>query len=355
VVPVALTYPVQFLPAAGGRWSSALAEFADTVEPGQTVQFPSPSLAVVDSSGTFTFGPAYDGAEVVLDWASMMDYDRIGRRFYFAGGRPRTDPDAGKLVWYDVEENKWDSEIGWSGRAVGHFYRSGCVATEARKFFFSSLGQSIDALDLDTGAISEVATPSGSLQPGAGGSTSLGAGSVRTIIWVPTLGDQGSLIWVSINFGMRLFRYDLSSESWSGAGYYDGQAYTDQHLTGHYHPLTDAVIVGSSSVSSNNKLTIFDGTGLIGTANAPCAVTCTGTLASPFVPHPSKRSSINFCHETNKVWEYNWDADTWTDRGARNAGINSAACIAGVYKDVILIAKRLSAGNSQTWVYKPDF
>lgn len=131
--PVPVTYNAAASPVVGGRWWSALSNFARNVQPGQFAQFPSPSLLVADSSGSRPFEPAPEsGSDVgTFDWTSNLPYDGKTRRIFAAGGRPAGTPEAQKLIWYDAKEDKWDSIANPFGTGGGHLYQSCTVALQA--------------------------------------------------------------------------------------------------------------------------------------------------------------------------------------------------------------------------------
>lgn len=340
----------------GGRSSLPnfnLAQFSQSLSPNTFTQFPSPSLAQFDGSGNYPFDAPADSLPdgvAVLDWASIMDFDPQTQRWYFAGGRPKESAIAQKMIWYDCNLDAWQSVGNWSGWRGGHIYRSTCVAPEIRRAFYVAHGTDTESpqvwmWNIDTNTFAGgIPIPSRLLN-----GFSNGWGPVKCLSWFPTMGEQGSLIWIN-DIRDQMCRFDWATQQWTGIGNFDG-AFDNNHLNAHYHPVVDAMIMGGNNAGDNEQLGVLraDGT-TYKTAPAPCSVIPGGSSRGLFVPHPSLPISICMCESTSRIWHYNWISDEWTDEGAYNGNYS----IAGVHPtlEILLLAKYASGGSSTTWVYK---
>jgi hypothetical protein len=291
------------------------------------------------------------GAVHILDWASMMDRDPRTRRWFGAGGRPRQEAIAQKLIWYDELEDRWAARDNWSGVEGGHMYRATTVLPEHRRVAYVPLGTpTIELWDIDdehhAGSIPK--PPSN-----IGGFTNAWMGATF-ICWFPTMGTQGSLVWANDSRD-RICRFDWAEQRWTALGSLDG-TWDNLHFGGHFHPVTGKMILGASTFESQSPLAIVDANGSIGlTAPAPCSTICGGTTRGMFFPHPSRAASIVFCHNTKRIWSYEWAADLWVDRGPVPPEVDSVNVIALPTDSGALIARYRSNGGSTTHVWRPDF
>lgn len=342
----------------GGAWNHALAQFARTLAPGQCLEFPAPGLRTADSSGATPFGQpqsAIDAAIAmgysalpVLDWASMWDFDPRTQRFYVRGGREWQVKETEKLIWYDAKTDTWDSISNWCNAEAGHIYRGTTIANQHGKVLAWNLGSGSHVWDITT---STYEGPLPALSSTFGGKSASWA-SVKSIVWHPTMGAQGSLIFINQSFS-RVARLDWATQTWTPLGTYNS-LWASQNIVGHYHPLTRAVIGGHSFASTPSSLVICeaDGTARL-SAPAPCEISCGGTQNGPFLPHPKRRTSVCFCYITKRIWLYEWDQDNWFNYGPIPAQFNTDNKIGGVVEGCFFLVTR--GADHRAYLYKPDF
>lgn len=366
--PVPVTYSVDAGEVRGGAWNHALAQFAATVQPGQCLEFSCPSLNTVDTSGARPFDQpqsAIDAAALVgesalkvLDWASMMDFDPITQRFYTAGGREISVPETGKIIWFDLRTNSWDSRSHWKpGVHAGHIYRNTTVLPEHRAVY-NHHGGSGAHWDIDN----NVMVQQWGDAPDNLGTRTAGWAVPKCVVWHPNMGAQGAVVWAN-NSWDRVLAFDWATKAWEHivTGYTlngNSSPWTNNHVVGHYHPLTDTVIVGSSWPDFRGRPIVVraDKTTYL-TSTAPCDLTCAGSNGAIFVPHPKRRASISFCYTTKRIWSYEYDSDRWIDRAPIPASFNTRNNIGGVVfaSGVIINVVYGVSGTSKIWVYRPDF
>ncbi len=335
--------------------STPLADFANTLSPGDLVQYPLPSLADSSRTGSYPFdAPAAArnadiGATSLLDWASMMDHDPVTRRWYISGGRPYQSPLPLKMVIFDELANEVRALDQWSGGNCGHLYRSTTVIPEHRRVAYAPHGgPAIALLDIDTESFA------GNLpdfSSNIGGFTNSFMGR-HFLVWFPGYGAQGSLIHANASRS-RVIRYDWATGEWFAIGNFDG-LWENRHFDGHMHPLTGKMILGASTAAINKPLAILDNTGnMTLTAVAPCTVA--SNSRARFFPHPHRDASIAVCNETNKIWTYEWSSDTWVDRGPIPQDINDLDTIAAPMSWGALFFKYGSSGTTKAYAWKPGF
>jgi hypothetical protein len=346
--------PTQGTPASA---STPLQAFAATIAPGAIGRFPSPSLAERGASGSFVFDPPAAAARAglrgvhMLDWASMMDHDPVSRCWFAAGGRPRESALTQKMVWYDERTDAWKARDQWSGVGGGHIYRSTTVVPEHRRVAYSPLGtDTIELWDIDAERhAGSIPKPS----PTIGGFGNAWTGP-SCLTWFPEMGSRGALLFTNASRN-RIVAFDWARQAWTAVGSVDG-TWDNLHIAGHRHPLTAEVIVGASSHDAPRRLAIVDAQGRIRlTAPAPCSNLCGGRTRGMFFPHPSRAASIVFCHNTKRIWSYEWADDEWIDRAPVPPAVDSTNVIALVSQTGVLIARYGSQGGTSTWFWKPGF
>lgn len=358
--PSPVSYSVASGVLRGGRWWHALAQFAATVQPGQCLEFAAPNLNSYDATEGYWFGPTpgVSGAVGPLDssWSSCADFDPVTQRMYFAGGRPEGDSLPQKMVWYDAITDEWRSKSNWSGVRGGHLYRSTCAIPMHRRVAYEPAYTSdgvIPLWDIDSNSYAGTipACPSAI----AGGSSGWQVGSA--LIWHPRMGAQGSIVRGNKSLS-RVVVFDWETQSWIGIGKFnDTAAWDNNHIVGHYHPLTNSVIVGASTPTTQRSLVIVEAdktTHL--TAPAPCSANA-GSASGQFHPHPTRRASINYCTVTKRIWTYEWDADMWVDRAPLPAALDSTSTVSSAVPSLGVILSGLygAGGTSKTYVYRPGF
>jgi hypothetical protein len=333
--------------------ATALETFANNTTAGTTAQFPCSDLAVLHS-GSYVFDPpqaavaANIGAVHMLNWSSMWDYDSVTKRWFTSGGRPYQSTLPTKLVWYDETTNTWGTADQWSGHVCGHLYRSTTVMTSQRKVAYWAHGDNnvIDLWNIDT---NQYAGTLPAPQQPIGGFSNSWLGHMF-LCWFPTMGAAGSLIHVNSSRD-RIVKYDMVTQVWTAVGNFDG-LWTNQHIAGHYHPLTDKMIVGSSDFDDQKALAIISPDGSLSlTAVAPCTVACNST--SQFIPHPTRRASIVIDRETKRRWQYEWDTNTWVDLGALPASIDNGNQSAFTTATGVMVVQYGAAGTSKMFFWKP--
>jgi hypothetical protein len=233
--PLAYTVPVSGTLRAG-RWNHAIAQFAETVLPGQCLEFAAPTLNVYDAVHGYPFGPPASGGIGPMDsaWASCMDLDGATQQGYFAGGRPEAEAPPQKMVWYDARVDSWQSVSNWSGTRGGHMYRSTCVIPEHRRVAYApAYGSSgvIPLWDIDTNEYAgTIPYPPTSIADGSSG-WSVGA----SLIWHPGMGAEGSIVWANQSLS-RVIAFDWATQTWLAIGRFSATAaWENNHMCGHYN------------------------------------------------------------------------------------------------------------------------
>ena len=370
------TYFASVAPVYGGRFApyvppvgdTALAQFAATVSPGQCLEFAAPSLNIYDPIHGYPFGPIpgqywSDSLQAWKDyigpmdsaWATCMDVDPVTKRMYFAGGRPESDPLPQKMVWYDAVLNEWRSKSNWSGIRGGHIYRSTCVIPEHRRVVYVPAYQTNGVCpmwDIDSNTYAgTIPAPPTNISSGTSGWLAGGA-----LVWHPTLGAQGSILWVNVSLS-RIARFDWATQTWVSVGRFSTTAAWDNnHMAGHYNAFAQAAIVGSGTATTPRSLVIVESDGST-RLSAPTISNVASNSLGNFVPHPTRSASISLCITTGRIVSYEWAADAWVDRAALPAAINNVNTIVASLPDsgALLIAKYGASGTSKTYVYRPDF
>ncbi len=332
--------------------------------PGEWQEFAAPSLADNTRTGSYPFDPplaavrADIGAVQLLDWATMMDYDTATRRYFVSGGRPRQYNEPLKLVIYDELENQWSSVDRWSpNSSCGHLYRATTVIPEHRVVAYLPSVENLDGSrtielwDID-GARRYASIPHA--PNNLGGFTNSWQGAMF-ICWHPTLGSRGSLVFVNSSRS-RICRFDWATLTWSALGNFDGE-WSNQHINGHYHPVVGKMIAGASTQEVQRRLAIIDANGGISLTRSACPVsmTCSGTSGGPFFPHATLPLSILFDRQSRRIWTYNWQTDTWTDRAPIPAPMatNNTIALPHPTGGGVLIAEYGSGGGTRTYYWKP--
>lgn len=328
-----------------------LQEAMDALSIGQCVEFDAPSLNVNDSSGSLPFhAPPLSGGVPILDWASVMDYDASTKRFYFSGGRPYDQAPPQKMIWYDELNDVWDSRGNWSGLGGGHIYRSNAVASSVRKVLVMLYGSAFRAWDIDLQQYDgELPRPDRRL-----GGKSSSYSPVSALMWHPNMGAMGSAVMINRSWN-RVNAFDWETQEWSNIAMLGADLWVNQHVTGHYHPLTDAVIGGYSNVDRPTALVIVNADKSYRlTKHAPCNVSIGGDYGGMFIPHPTRRVSIAVCKSTHHVWYYEWDTDEWIDHGLMPAQFENPKEIGGTVHGGVFVARYGSGGTSKTFIWKPE-
>jgi hypothetical protein len=313
------------------------------------------SLADNTRTGSYPFDApaaavaANIGAVKLLDWASMMDFDPVTRRWYISGGRPYQEPITTKMVIVDELANEVRSLDAWSGGQCGHLYRATTVIPEHRRVAYVPHGPTdIALLNIDTETFAgTIPKPPNTI----GGFTN-GWSGYHFLCWFPALGVQGSLVHANSSRD-RVVRFDWQSQAWVSVGNFDG-LWDNRHIDGHMHPLTGKMILGSTTAAIPKPLAILDSTGAMTlTSVSPCTVASNSN--AQFFPHPTRRASISVCHDTDRFWTYEWDDDLWIDRGALPAAINTPEVIACPTPFGALFFEYGSAGTTKAYAWKPNF
>ncbi len=288
----------------------------------------------------------------------MMDFDTATRRYFVSGGRPRQLNEALKLVIYDELENSWSSVDRWSPiSSSGHLYRATTVIPEHRlAAYLPSVGnvdgsRSIELWNID-GAKYHGSLPHA---PNTLGGFSNNWQGSMFLCWHPTLGPKGSLVFVNSSRS-RLCRFDWATRSWSALGHFDGE-WSNEHINGHYHPVVGKMIAGSSTQDEPRRLAIINADGSLALTRSACPVTMTsgGSSGGPFFPHASLALSILFDRQSRRIWTYNWNSDSWTDRAPIPAPLASNNTIALPHPSGggVLMAEYGTSGRTKTYYWKP--
>lgn len=361
--PVPVTYSAAASPIVGGRWWSALSNFARNVQPGQFAQFPSPSLLVADSSGSRPFKPAPEsGSDIgTFDWASNLPYDGKTRRIFAAGGRPAGTPGAQKLIWYDAKGDKWDSIANPFGTGGGHIYQSLTVAESIRKFFHKPLNSSplaysaIHEWDIDNWEHARSFAMASQNIVSDGGQW----GDAIGLAWHPNLGESGSLLAFGGASTSKMARYDWALQEWLPVFGTHTVHFTSGHTAGIYVPHADAVICGRSSLTDQRQLVIVESNGSW-RYSAPCP-TGWGPSAGRgmMCEHPTRAAAIVLSRETDKsFWTYEFDADTWVERAPLPTQFqygNSSATTILELNVIVVLTGQSEEVATRAYVYRPEF
>lgn len=352
--PTPVSYSVGTGVLRAGKWWHALAQFAATVQPGQFVQFPSPTLNAYDPVDNYIVDPpvaTLPNDTHGLEWGQIADVDPVTQRCYWVQGRPEASLGNIKIHWFDAREDQWHAVANFVASRAGHTYRSTTVIPEHRLVAYAQYSNQVGVIhfwNIDSNSYhGSIPFPPANLGPYTNAWS-----PVKCIIWHPSMGAQGSMLWVN-DVNDQILKFDWASQTWTylGGGYL---AWGNNHIAGHYHPLMRSVICGGSTHDSPRQLAKVaeDGT-ITFTSPAPCSTIAGGSTRGVFFPHPRRRASINLCANTLRVWSYEWDADVWVDRGPRPGP--SGMGISAVFGDAILLAAYGASGTSKTYVYKPDF
>lgn len=361
--PVPVSYSAASTPVVGGRWWSALSNFARNVQPGQFAQFPSPSLLVADSSGSRPFAPAPgSGSDIgTFDWASNLPYDGKTRRIFAAGGRPAGNPEAQKIIWYDAKKDKWDSIANPFGTGGGHIYQSLTVAESIRKFFHKPLYSNplsysaIHEWDIDGWEKSNTfeMAPQSIVSDGGQWGDAIG------LCWHPGIGAQGSLLAFGGATTSKMARYDWATQAWVPVFGTNTAHFSSGHTAGIYIPHAEAVICGRSSITDQRQLVIVEADG-----SWRYSATCpTGWGPSAgrgmIAPHPSRAAAIVLSREVDKkYWTYEFASDTWVERGLLPSEFNYANSSATTIKELgvlLVLTGQSEPVATRAYVYRPDY
>ena len=317
---------------AGGASASptALALACASLTPGVVTALANTSLNTVQSNGTKPWEQPNDGISVpMLDWANHMEYDPGRKIIVTGGGRPYQRGPSQKVVWYDEATNVWADQIDpWGGNGGGHIYNASTVAPGPGMLLSAPFGSAgslgggsgwVYKWNLDTKVFA------GLINPPANGSVPWDP--LCAVQWMPNLGAQGSLLFYNKNSNSRIMRLDWASQVWSQlatgvAGYASIPAVAIRISN------PDIALIGTSGGS--NGLAIVNGTtgAVTTTANPPTVVGINGSAVGGYiVMHPNGNTAVLFSNVTQRIYEYDPGANTWTDRGALPATLQSGYSI----------------------------
>jgi hypothetical protein len=348
---------------ARGVPQTALEAAAASLTPGGSVEITSSQhLNTADVSGTVPWAAtAYPGASTMLDWINTMPWHPTRKRSYICGGRQTGFSESQKVVRYDEAADAWRGfPDPWAGQTIGgHVYQSHTLAPEHDRFFYfpygsiSNIQQWDTATDTFLGLGASIAPP----VPEVGrGSWS----TVSAIVWMPTLGAQGSIVCINAN-GAQMRRFDWQSQAWSVL-----KAWTawlqDDHPIAIYLPGADIVLCGAASGSPLDGLYRVSSAGAVTTTAAcPHGISVEGSAPrGPILPHPAHGNSAILLGQTSqRIYEYVAATDTWHDRAALNSPLTvtlSAACSLP-HLGVVMIVERQThnSGNFRCFLWKPGF
>jgi hypothetical protein len=151
-------------------------------------------------------------------------------------------------------------------------------------------------------------------------------------------------------------RFDWATQTWSQLSSAPTGVLAEQHHGGHYHPLVGKMIFGSSDYPAvPHPMVILDSSLNVTTTkdNAPVITGCWSK--AQFFPHPTRNASIAIDSGNNKIYSYEWDSDTWVDRGAIPTELDSDYVIAAPTSWGALFFKWGASGTSTAYAWKPGF
>jgi len=340
-----------------GTSPTALAAACLALVAGTVTALPNDSLNTAGTNGSKPWERTVTppGSVTLLDWANVMDYDPTRGQIYTAGGRPYGDPTAQKCVFFDESSNVWDSIVNPWGLPGGHIYNGTTLAPEHGLMLSTMFGAAgalgggsgwIYKWDLDTHEYVGVISPPAN----AGWPWD----TVSAITWVPTLGTQGSIVFFNRTL-TRTMRFDWASQTWSQLG--TGASYSASPPIAIYLPNAGIAIVGSCT--SAGSLVIVDASdgSVSATASPPVTVGITGTaLTGYFIPHPNGETAVLFDLVGNRIYEYVPSTDTWHDRMALPATLQSQymiVCPLFNYGAWLFIDRK--TGPTLSYLLKPNF
>ena len=335
--------------------ATALEALAATLTPGTVTAWSNASLNTVLDNGSRPFAATglAPGSVTMLDWCNDMEYDPVRKKFWTAGGRAYEQPLNQKAVWFDMEANAWQSQIDpWDGRNGGHIYDATAYAPEFGILFsamFGGVSHEIYMWDVDTEAyLGSIPRPRATAY-----------GNDKTIVWMPTLGTEGSLIWWNQHTTGAIERFDWASQAWSQLAASSTVAYSAG--IGIYVPLADVVLIGTGSVSAGGMAIVHNDGSVTTTANPPTGVfiyPVASTAQGPFLPHPTKASAVMLDQANDRIYAYVVAENTWHDRAALPAELQSFSQIGVTLPDLGCWAfvKHIGDGvNFLSYLLKPDF
>jgi hypothetical protein len=342
--------------AAGRSVKTALQIAAEALVPGNATIVSNATLNTAGTNGTIPWGATgSSGSLTMLDWANDMPWDSVKKRVYASGGRGYSDPLAQKMVKFDAKENAWESFINpWQGGTGGHMYDAFDYASNHQKMLHIPFGNAeIHVWDTIT---ETVGTPIPSPPTGSYG----GLNGVSTLTWHPTLGAEGSIVFMNLT-RKRIQRYDWQSAAWSELKL-DAVAAETAHLVSVYLPGPEIVLIGAALAAAPpyQALNIIDNTGAWSTTSPlPCQVSCNGAAArGPIVPHPDGNGAIIFSLDDGHIYHWIAATDTWHDRGMAPANliqVTSVACSIPEYGVVLFIDRGYGGAVYSCNIYKPGF
>lgn len=344
---------------AAGTSPTALAAACLALTAGALTPWSNDSLNTVQANTTKPWEPLVDGVTVpMLDWANHMEYDPLRQLIVTGGGRPYQRGGSQKAVWYDESSNTWADQIDpWGGNGGGHIYNASTVAPGIGLMLSAPFGSSgslgggsgwIYKWNLDTKAFA------GLISPPPNGSVPWDP--LCAVIWMPNLGSQGSLVFYNKNSNSRIMRLDWATQAWTQlatgvAGYASIPAVAIRI------PNRDIALIGTSGGA--NGLAIVNGTtgGVTMTANAPTVVGINGSATGGYlVAHPNGDTAVLFSNVTNRIYEYVPATDTWHDRAALPATLQSGYsiyCALPNYGAWLIVDRK--SGPILTYLLKPNF
>lgn len=345
--------------AAGRSVKTILQLAAEVLLPGTQSVVTQASINSAGANGTLPWMKtnAAPSSLDLLDWANGMPWDSVKKRAYACGGRDYAYALNVKMVTFDAKADTWDSTIDpWNGATNGgHLWNMFDLASQHELMLYVSYGNAkISVWD----TVSK--TPQASIPvPPTGGYG--GFDPVTAIAWHPTLGAQGSIVWMNLT-RKRIMRYDWLTSTWSELKI-DGVSGADDAMIACYLSGPEVVLIGNShnyATAPFPAFNIIDNTGAWSTTPpAPAQLSCNGSSArGPLVAHPDGNSAIAFSLDDGHMYQWVAASNTWVDRGLTPTGLNtqySIACTIPEY-GVIMFVQATSAGAPfYVRIYKPDY
>lgn len=344
---------------AGGRSAKTILQIAaESLAAGSTALVTQPSLNIVAANGSMPWkatGLAPSSLDL-LDWANGMPWDSVKKRAYASGGRDYPHALNAKMVKFDAKTNLWESFVDpWNGGTGGHMWNMFDYASQHGMMLHVPYGNArIHVWD----TVSETNQPHIAVPPTGGHG---GFDPVTAIAWHPTLGAQGSIVWMNLT-RKRIMRYDWLAQVWSELKI-DATSGPDDAMIACYLHGSEVVLIGNShnyATAPFPAFNVIDKTGAWSlTPPAPAQLSCNGSSArGPLVSHPNGQSAIAFSLDDGHMYQWVAASNTWIDRGLTPAGLNtqySVACTIPEYGVIMFVQATWAGAPYYTRIYKPDF
>lgn len=327
-------------------YNHPLAIAAAAMQPGQAIEFTSPSINVKVNGLRPTEGAADLPA---IDWSVKGGWDTVGQRFTIACQPPGLYPSQTILLTYDAYADNWFAvREPWAGIGFGHGYDGNAFDPVGRIHHKNDHKLSNAGRLLRWDAVTQ--QPLAAMSP----PTNFGFtwNTECAITWVPW-GEQGGLVYAGgkNGGGAAVALWDKATDTWSLK--YNGAGFGGLECVCHYNPTADRVVFGYAV--TGGVLRIMDSAGsIITTQPTPTNVNAGSPGNYVFVPHPGNGTSLVYANNDLHTYGLGCITGEWTDYGARTWMTNSGHdCGVSIPEHGVVMFVKYDYGNTKVWLHKP--